>query len=83
MANIRLPSCVPGEYCAKPLLQLVGELLETGKKRLVGDTARQASSPEMKGLRREAKNLKEAVAELTLGDHLLKISMIGDGSELE
>jgi transposase len=42
------------------------EFLEAGKRRLAGDTARQASSPEMKDLRAEAAALKEAVADLTL-----------------
>ena len=38
------------------------EFLEAGKKRLAGDTARQATSPEVKELRHEAAALKEAVA---------------------
>lgn len=59
------------------------EFLEAGKKRLAGDTARQASSPEVKDLRREAGDLKEVVAELTLENRLLKKSMIGDGGDLE
>ena len=40
------------------------EFLEAGKRRLAGDTAREATSPEVKGLRAEAAALKEAVAEL-------------------
>ncbi|WP_392665082.1 IS3 family transposase [Amaricoccus sp. B4] len=48
------------------------EFLEAGKKRLAGDTARQASSPEVKDLRAEAAALKEAVADLTLENRLLK-----------
>ncbi len=59
------------------------EFLEAGKKRLAGDTARQASSPEVKDLRREASDLKEVVAELILENRLLKKSMIGDGGDLE
>src|SRR5215469_2722272 len=43
-----------------------GEFLEAGKKRLAGDTARAATSDEVKELRREASVLKEVVAELTL-----------------
>ena len=35
------------------------EFLEAGKKRLAGDTAREATSDEVKGLRREALALKE------------------------
>ncbi|WP_147115163.1 IS3 family transposase [Tateyamaria sp. syn59] len=48
------------------------EFLEAGKKRLAGDTARQATSPEVKDLRHEASALKEAVADLTLENRLLK-----------
>ncbi len=59
------------------------EFLEAGKKRLAGDTERQASSGEVKDLRREASDLKELVAELTLENRLLKKSMIGDGGEQE
>ena len=57
------------------------EFLEAGKKRLAGDTARQATADEVKTLRREASALKEAVADLTLENRLLKRSMIGDGGE--
>ena len=59
------------------------EFLEAGKKRLAGDTAREATSDEVKGLRKEAVALKEVVAELTLENRLLKKSMIGDGGSLE
>ncbi len=55
------------------------EFLEAGKKRLAGDTAREASTSEVKVLRREARDLKEVVAELTLENRLLKKSVIGDG----
>jgi transposase len=57
------------------------EFLEAGKKRLAGDTAREATSDEVKGLRREATALKEVVADLTLENRLLKKSMIGDGED--
>ena len=59
------------------------EFLEAGKKRLAGDTARQATSPEVKDLRAEAAALKEAVADLTLENRLLKKSMLGDGGDDE
>ncbi len=59
------------------------EFLEAGKKRLAGDTQRQASSGEVKDLRRETSDLKELVADLTLENRLLKKSMIGDGGEQE
>ena len=57
------------------------EFLEAGKKRLAGDTARAATSTEVKDLRREARDLKEVVAEQALGLRLLKKSMIADGIE--
>jgi transposase len=57
------------------------EFLEAGKRRLAGDTARQATSPEVKELRAEAAALKEVVADLTLENRLLKKSMIGDGGD--
>jgi transposase len=57
------------------------EFLEAGKKRLAGDTARAATSDEVKDLRREAQALKEVVADLTLDNRLLKKSMIGDGGD--
>ena len=55
------------------------EFLEAGNRQLSGDTARQATAPEVKELRSEALSLKECVAELTLENRLLKKSMIGDG----
>ena len=57
------------------------EFLEAGKKRLSGDTAREATSIEVKDLRKEARALKEVVAEQTLELRLLKKSMLGDGDE--
>jgi transposase len=59
------------------------EFLEAGKKRLAGDTARQATSNEVKALRAEAHDLKEALAEQMLENRLLKKSMIGDGGDEE
>jgi len=55
------------------------EFLEAGKKRLCGDTARQATSDEVKDLRAEAAALKEALAESVMETRLLKKSMIGVG----
>ena len=57
------------------------EFLEAGKKRLAGDTARSATSDEVKDLRREASALKEVVAELMLENRLLKKSTIGAGED--
>ncbi len=59
------------------------EFLEAGKKRLAGDTARQANSGEVKGLKREMRDMKELVAELSLENRLLKKSMIADGGDEE
>lgn len=55
------------------------DFMEAGKKRLAGDTARAATTDEVKDLRRESRDLKEVVAEQTLELRLLKKSMIGDG----
>ncbi len=57
------------------------EFLEAGKKRLAGDTAREATSDEVRTLRREAGALKEVVADLTLENRLLKKSMSGAGED--
>ncbi|RKF20708.1 IS3 family transposase [Altericroceibacterium spongiae] len=48
------------------------EFMEAGKRRLAGDTARAATTDEVKGLRREARDLKECVADLTIENRLLK-----------
>ena len=57
------------------------DFLEAGKKRLAGDAAREATSDEVRHLRSEARALKEAVADLTLDNRLLKKSMIADGGK--
>jgi transposase len=57
------------------------EFLEAGKRRLAGDTARAATSSEVKDLKRQALELKEVVAEQALELRLLKKSMIGDGGD--
>jgi transposase len=59
------------------------EFLEAGKKRLAGDTERQASTGEVKDLRREMSDLKEALADVLLENRLLKKSMIADGESHE
>jgi transposase len=55
------------------------EFLEAGKKRLAGDTVREATSEEVKTLRAQTRQLKEALAEATLENRLLKKSVVGDG----
>jgi len=57
------------------------EFIEAGKQRLAGDTARAATTDEVKDLRRESLILKEIVAEQTLDLRLLKKSMIDNGGE--
>ena len=57
------------------------EFLKAGKRRLAGDTARAATSDEVKDLRRQAQELKEVFAEQALELRLLKKSMIGDGGD--
>ena len=59
------------------------EFLEAGKRRLAGDTARAATSGEVKDLRRQAQELKAVVAEQALELRLLKKSMIADGGDEE
>jgi transposase len=55
------------------------DFMEAGKRRLAGDTSRSANTDEVRDLRREARDLKEVVAEQMLEMRLLKKSMIGDG----
>ena len=55
------------------------EFLEAGKKRLAGDTAREATSDEVKTLRAEASALKETLAELLMENRLLKKAYSGMG----
>ena len=58
------------------------EFLEAGKKRLNGDTVREATSNEVKVLRLENRELKEVVAEMTLKNRVLKKSLTGLGEEV-
>ena len=53
------------------------EFLEAGKRRLLGDTERQATTGDVSGLRRENEQLKQVVAELTLKNRVLKKSLSG------
>lgn len=53
------------------------DFLEAGKKRLSGDTLREANTSEVTELRDENTNLKEVVAELVLQTRLLKKSLSG------
>ena len=53
------------------------DFLEAGKKRLMGDTVREANSGEVSNLRTENDQLKQLVAELSLKNRVLKKSMSG------
>ena len=53
------------------------DFLEAGKKRLQGDTKREANSLEVDALRKENGQLKELVAELALKEKVLKKSLNG------
>jgi len=53
------------------------DFLEAGKKRLQGDTSREATSSEVSDLKLENDQLKQLVAELSLNNRLLKKSMTG------
>jgi transposase len=57
------------------------EFLEAGKKRLLGDTTREATAPEVKALRDENGRLKQVLAETVLENRLLKKNVTGSGSE--
>lgn len=57
------------------------DFLEAGKRRLSGDTQREASTSEVKDLRNENSCLKEALAEEMLEKRLLKKSVIADGED--
>ena len=51
------------------------EFLEAGKKRLSGDTTREATSDEVADLRKENQRLKEMVADLVLRYDIVKKSL--------
>jgi transposase len=59
------------------------EFLEAGKRRLSGDTERAATTSEVKDLRREVRDMKELVADLTLENRLLKKSTSWGGGDQE
>jgi len=59
------------------------QFLEAGKKRLAGDTIREASTEEVTGLKKENNDLKQAVAQLYLRNDWLKKSLTGQGVILD
>ena len=68
-----MPRCAAAKVSRKSLYDGGSKaFFEAGKKQLSGDTARQACSGEVKDLRREMRDMKEWVAELSLANRLLK-----------
>ncbi len=59
------------------------DFLEAGKRRLGGDTVREANSDEVNELKRENSELKQAVGELYLRNDWLKKSLTGQGATLD
>ena len=57
------------------------DFLEAGKKRLSGDTVREATSDEVKELRAETATLKETLGEVVMENRILKKSVLGDGED--
>ena len=57
------------------------EFLEAGKKRLAGDTEREASRDDVSELRKESGQLEAALAEILLENRLLKKSVLGTGED--
>ncbi len=55
------------------------DFLEAGKKRLQGDTVREANSAEVSDLRQENAQLKELVAEVSLKNRVLQKKLNGMG----
>jgi transposase len=53
------------------------DFLEAGKKRLMGDTMREANTDQVKHLRSENSELKETVAELLLKNRVLQKNTTG------
>ena len=54
------------------------DFMEAGKKRLSGDTMREANTSEVKELKDENRSLKELVAELSLDNRDLKKNLNGE-----
>jgi len=54
------------------------DFMEAGKKRLSGDTVREANSSEVQELKGENAQLKEALAEVILKNRVLKKNLSGD-----
>ena len=57
------------------------DFLEAVKKRLSGDTVREATSDEVNDLRRQSAELKETLAEVVMENRVLKKSVLGNGED--
>ena len=57
------------------------EFLEAGKRRLAGNTKREASSQEVSHLKQENSHLKELVADLSLKNRYLKKNLTGEDDD--
>jgi transposase len=69
----------PGRHQPEPVLSLV-QGVSGGRQEAAGRRYRdEATSDEVKGLRTDAQQLKELLAEVLLENRLLKKSVIGDG----
>jgi len=54
------------------------DFMDAGKRRLTGDTMREANTSEVKGLKDINRSLKELVAELSLDNRILKKNLNGE-----
>jgi len=54
------------------------DFMDAGKRRLTGDTMREANTSEVKELKDENRSLKELVAELSLDNRDLKKNLNGE-----
>ena len=59
------------------------DFFEAGKKRLAGDTMREANTSEVQELKKENDHLKEALADVFLKNHLLKKNLNGMGVDTD
>ena len=57
------------------------DFLEAGKRRLQGDTVREATSSEVVNLKRENLHLKQLVADLSLRNAVLKKDLVAQGED--
>lgn len=55
------------------------DFMDAGKRRLTGDTMREANTSEVKDLKDVSSSLKELVAELSLENRMLKKNLNGEG----